>query len=168
MEFNEAKAQFIQTWGKLGSEWGINRTMAQVHAILLISPKPLCTEDIMEELNISRGNTNMNVRDLINWDLVYKKLVPGDRKEYFEAEKDIWEVARRIIKERKKREVEPVIKVLSQLKQIDGDNEISEIKEFTSMMEQLDRFVGKMDKSVNLLINENENKLFSLLFKLLK
>ena len=168
MEFNEAKAQFIQTWGKLGSEWGINRTMAQVHAILLISPKPLCTEDIMEELNISRGNTNMNVRDLINWDLVYKKLVPGDRKEYFEAEKDIWEVARRIIKERKKREVEPVIKVLSQLKQIDGDNEISEIKEFTMMMDQLDRFVGKMDKSVNLLINENENKLFSLLFKLLK
>ena len=168
MKFNEAKAQFIQTWGKLGSEWGINRTMAQVHAILLISPKPLCTEDIMEELNISRGNTNMNVRDLINWDLVYKKLVPGDRKEYFEAEKDIWEVARRIIKERKKREVEPVIKVLSQLKQIDGDNEISEINEFTSMMDQLDRFVGKMDKSVNLLINENENKLFSLLFKLLK
>ena len=110
----------------------------------------------------------MNVRDLINWDLVYKKLVTGDRKEYFEAEKDIWEVARRIIKERKKREVEPVIKVLSQLKQIDGDNEISEIKEFTSMMDQLDRFVGKMDKSVNLLINQNENKLFSLLFKLLK
>ena len=168
MEFNEAKAQFIQTWGKLGSEWGINRTMAQVHAILLISPKPLCTEDIMEELNISRGNSNMNVRDLMNWELVYKKLIPGDRKEYFEAEKDIWEVARRIIKERKKREVEPVVKVLSQLKQIDGDNENSEVKEFTSMMDQLDRFVGKMDKSVNLLINENENKLFSLLLKLMK
>jgi DNA-binding transcriptional regulator GbsR (MarR family) len=168
MEFNEAKAQFIQTWGKLGSEWGINRTMAQVHAILLIAPKPLCTEDIMEELNISRGNTNMNVRDLMNWELVYKKLIPGDRKEYFEAEKDIWEVARRIIKERKKREVEPVVKVLTQLKQIDGNNENAEVKEFTSMMDQLDRFVGKMDKSVNLLINENENKLFSLLLKLMK
>ncbi len=168
MEFNDAKAQFIQTWGKLGSEWGINRTMAQVHAILLISPKPLCTEDIMEELNISRGNTNMNVRDLMNWELVYKKLIPGDRKEYFEAEKDIWEVARRIIKERKKREVEPVVKVLSQLKQIDGDNENLEVKEFTSMMDQLDRFVGKIDKSVNLLINENENKLFTLLLKLMK
>ncbi len=168
MEFNDAKAQFIQTWGKLGSEWGINRTMAQVHAILLISPKPLCTEDIMEELNISRGNTNMNVRDLMNWELVYKKLIPGDRKEYFEAEKDIWEVARRIIKERKKREVEPVVKVLSQLKQIDGDNENLEVKEFTSMMDQLDKFVGKMDKSVNLLINENENKLFTLLLKLMK
>ncbi len=168
MEFNEAKAQFIQTWGKLGSEWGINRTMAQVHAILLISPTPLCTEDIMEQLNISRGNTNMNVRDLINWSLVHKELIPGDRKEYFVAEKDIWEVARKIITERKKRELEPVTRVLQQLKNIEGDKESSEIKEFTSMMNQLDGFVGKMDKSVGLLINENENKLFSILFKLIK
>ena len=98
MEFNEAKAQFIQTWGKLGSEWGINRTMAQVHAILLISPKAMSAEEIMAELSISRGNANMNIRDLINWNLVHKKLVPGDRKEYFTAEKDIWEVARRNIK----------------------------------------------------------------------
>jgi len=168
MEFNEAKAQFIQTWGKLGSEWGINRTMAQVHAILLISPIPLCTEDIMEQLSISRGNTNMNVRDLLNWTLIYKELIPGDRKEYFIAEKDIWEVARRIIRERKKREMEPVVRALNQLKVIEGDQESKEIKEFTSMMSQLDSFVGKMDKSVNLLINENENKLFTLLFKLIK
>jgi len=168
MEFYEAKAQFIQTWGKLGSEWGINRTMAQVHAILLISPTPLCTEDIMEQLNISRGNANMNVRDLINWSLVHKELIPGDRKEYFVAEKDIWEVARKIIAERKKRELEPVTRVLQQLKNIEGDKESSEIKEFTSMMNQLDSFVGKMDKSVGLLINEKENKLFSILFKLIK
>lgn len=168
MEFNEAKAQFIQTWGKLGTEWGINRTMAQVHAILLISPTPLCTEDIMEQLSISRGNANMNIRDLMNWTLIYKELIPGDRKEYFVAEKDIWEVARRIIRERKKREVEPVIRVLNQLKTIDGDKESKEIKEFTKMMEQLDGFVGKMDKSVSFLINEKENKLFSILFKLIK
>ena len=168
MEFNEAKAQFIQTWGKLGSEWGINRTMAQVHAILLISPTPLCTEDIMEQLSISRGNTNMNVRDLINWSLVHKELIPGDRKEYFVAEKDIWEVARRIIAERKKRELEPVTRVLQQLKNVEGDKDSKEIKEFTSMMNQLDSFVGKMDKSVSVLINEKENKLFSILFKLMK
>lgn len=168
MEFNEAKAQFIQTWGKLGTEWGINRTMAQVHAILLISPTPLCTEDIMEQLSISRGNANMNIRDLMNWTLIYKELIPGDRKEYFVAEKDIWEVARRIIRERKKREVEPVLRVLNQLKTIDGDKESKEIREFTNMMNQLDGFVGKMDKSVSFLINENENKLFSILFKLIK
>lgn len=168
MEFNEAKAQFIQTWGKLGTEWGINRTMAQVHAILLISPTPLCTEDIMEQLSISRGNANMNIRDLMNWTLIYKELIPGDRKEYFVAEKDIWEVARRIIRERKKREVEPVLRVLNQLKTIDGNKESKEIREFTNMMNQLDGFVGKMDKSVSFLINENENKLFSILFKLIK
>ncbi len=168
MEFTEAKRQFIQTWGKLGTEWGINRTMAQVHAILLISSAPLSTEDIMEELSISRGNANMNIRDLLNWTLIYKELVPGDRKEYFVAEKDIWEVARRIIRERKKREVEPVLRILHQLKEIDGDTSSKEIQAFTSMMGQLDSFVGKMDKSVSLLINENENKLFSLLFKLLK
>ncbi len=167
MEFNEAKAQFIQTWGKLGSEWGINRTMAQVHAILLISPKAMSAEEIMAELSISRGNANMNIRDLINWNLVHKELVPGDRKEYFTAEKDIWEVARRIIKERKKREMEPVLKVINQLKTIEGDQQSAEIKEFTSMINQLDSFVGKMDKSVNLLLNENENKLFSILFKLM-
>ncbi len=167
MEFNEAKAQFIQTWGKLGSEWGINRTMAQVHAILLISPKAMSAEEIMSELSISRGNANMNIRDLINWNLVHKELIPGDRKEYFTAEKDIWEVARRIIKERKKREMEPVLKVINQLKTIEGDQQSAEIKEFTSMINQLDSFVGKMDKSVNLLLNENENKLFSILFKLM-
>ncbi len=167
MEFNEAKAQFIQTWGKLGSEWGINRTMAQVHAILLISPKAMSAEEIMNELSISRGNANMNIRDLINWNLVHKELIPGDRKEYFTAEKDIWEVARRIIKERKKREMEPVLKVINQLKTIEGDQQTAEIKEFSSMINQLDTFVGKMDKSVNLLLNENENKLFSILFKLM-
>jgi len=168
MEFNEAKAQFIQTWGKLGSEWGINRTMAQVHAILLISPKAMSAEEIMSELSISRGNANMNIRDLINWNLVHKELIPGDRKEYFTAEKDIWEVARRIIKERKKREMEPVLKVINQLKTIEGDQQCAEIKEFSSMINQLDSFVGKMDKSVNLLLNENENKLFSILFKLMQ
>ncbi|MBI1836865.1 MAG: transcriptional regulator [Flavobacteriia bacterium] len=151
----------------LGSEWGINRTMAQVHAILLISPQPLSTENIMDELSISRGNANMNIRDLINWNLVHKELIPGDRKEYFTAEKDIWEIARRIIRERKKREMEPVIRVINQLKHVEGDKNNKDINEFCSMMDQLDSFVGKMDKSVNLLLNENENKLFTILFKLM-
>jgi hypothetical protein len=100
MQYEEGKRQFIQTWGKLGGEWGINRTMAQVHALLLISPRPLSTEQVMEELSISRGNANMNLRDLLDWNLVHKELVPGDRKEYFVAEKDIWEVAKRIARER--------------------------------------------------------------------
>ena len=89
MQLSESKDQFIQLWGALGSSWGINRTMAQVHALLLISPESLSTEDIMERLSVSRGNANMNLRELMNWNLIYKDLKAGERKEYFRAEKDI-------------------------------------------------------------------------------
>ena len=79
MELVEAKQKFIEAWGKLGSEWGINRTMAQVHALLLITPEELTTEEIMETLQISRGNANMTLRDLISWGLVEKRHKPGER-----------------------------------------------------------------------------------------
>src|SRR6218665_640479 len=134
MKFDEAKKQFIQTWGTLGSEWGINRTMAQIHALLLISPDPVTTDAIMEELQISRGNANMNLRDLLGWNLIRKELMPADRKEYFAAEKDIWEVARRIATERKRREIEPVKNALSRLKKAEGDHKKPEVKEFIKMM----------------------------------
>jgi len=168
MNFNQAKTQFIQTWGTLGSEWGINRSMAQVHALLLISPEPLSTENVMEELSISRGNANMNLRDLMNWNLISKVLVPGDRKEYFEAEKDIWEIARRIAKERKKRELEPVLKVLDQLKQADLDKSLKTHQSFLATIYDLDDFVGKMDKSVEVMLKADESWFFSTLLKLIK
>ncbi|MFN8165280.1 MAG: transcriptional regulator [Bacteroidia bacterium] len=168
MKFDEAKSKFIQTWGKLASEWGINRTMAQVHALLLISHKPLSTEEVMEELSISRGNANMNLRELVNWTLIHKELVTGDRKEYFVAEKDIWEIAKRIAVERKKREIEPVVRVIDQLTEVEGDRKKAEIKEFVSMMEQLGTFVGKMDKSVDLIVRADENWLFNSIFKLVR
>ncbi|HTB31864.1 MAG TPA: MarR family transcriptional regulator [Bacteroidia bacterium] len=167
MKYKEAKQQFIQTWGTLGSEWGINRTMAQVHALLLIAPKPLSTEDIMEELQISRGNTNMNLRELINWTLISKELVPGDRMEYFVAEKNIWEVARRIASERKKREIEPVKQALLKLKETESDNKNAEVKEFIKMMTQLSSFVNKMDKTVETMMKAEENWFFGTLFKIM-
>jgi DNA-binding transcriptional regulator GbsR (MarR family) len=168
MKFEEAKKQFIQTWGTLGSEWGINRTMAQVHALLLIAPQPLTTDDIMKELQISRGNANMNLRDLLNWNLVRKELLPGDRKEYFVAEKDIWEIARRIAVERKRREIEPVKKTLEQLKSVEGDQKKKEIKEFSHMMSELADFVGKMDRSVDMMLKADENWFFGTLLKLVR
>ena len=167
MKYKEAKQQFIQTWGKLGSEWGINRTMAQVHALLLISQKPLSTEDIMQELKISRGNANMNLRELINWTLISKELVPGDRMEYFVAEKNIWEVARRIACERKKREIEPVKLVLLKLKETEADGKNAETKEFIKMMGQLSSFVNKMDKTVDTMMKAEENWFFGTLFKIM-
>src|ERR1044071_3312342 len=149
MKLDEARRQFIETWGTLGSEWGINRSMAQVHALLLISPEPLSTEDIMEELNISRGNANMNIRDLMNWNLVQKNLVAGERKEFFTAEKDIWEIARRIAKERKKREIEPVLNKLKMLQDAEIDAKTAKGKEFKKTVDSIHDFVERMDKGVD-------------------
>jgi len=168
MELQEAKQSFIQTWGKLASEWGINRSMAQVHALLLISADPLPTEDIMADLQISRGNANMNLRELMTWDLINKVLKAGDRKEYFEAEKDIWEVAKRVAKERKRREIEPVLKVLTQISKVEGDANNKEIKAFTKTVTELQDFVGKMDKSVDTMLKADENWFFSTIFKMLR
>src|SRR6478672_1802448 len=122
MELTEAKNKFIETWGKLGSEWGINRTMAQVHALLLISPEALTTEEIMESLSISRGNANMTLRDLIGWGLIEKQHRAGEWKEYFYADKDTWNIARQVAKERRKRELDPVLRILDELAQVKGDS----------------------------------------------
>jgi DNA-binding transcriptional regulator GbsR (MarR family) len=132
MEFEEKKKEFLQTWGTFGSKWGINKAMAQIHALLLIAPEPLCTDDIMEELHISRGNVNMNVRNLLDWGLVSKVHKEGERKEYFEAEKDIWKVISVVTAERRKREIEPVINLLQEAQHVDKkDKEQSEFKKVT-------------------------------------
>lgn len=168
MELQEAKSQFIQTWGTLATEWGINRSMAQVHALLLISAEPLSAEEVMEQLQISRGNANMNLRELISWDLISKILRPGDRKEYFEAEKDIWEVAKRVAKERKRRELEPVIKVLNQIINVDGNADDKDIKAFKQTVGNLNEFVIKMDKSVDTMLKADENWFFGTIIKMLR
>jgi predicted transcriptional regulator len=93
MVLKKAEEKFIAAWGAIGTQWGINRTMAQIHALLLISEKSLSAEEIMSKLNISRGNVNMNVRDLMSWGLVHKVLKFGERKEFFTAEKDIYKTA---------------------------------------------------------------------------
>ena len=97
MKLEDAKNRFVQIWGTVGVEWGINRTMAQVHGLLLSSEEALTAEQVMEALLISRGNANTNLRELINWGLVFRENRAGERKEYFYAEKNIWEVAQRIV-----------------------------------------------------------------------
>ena len=133
MNYTQAQDEFIQLWGSLGTNWGINKAMAQIHALLLSVENPLTTDEIMEELVMSRSNTNLNVRALLDWGLIYKKHVPGDRKEYFIAEKDIWSVAVKIMAERRRREVEPVIRELKSLAQFEANN--FEEKNFKKMLE---------------------------------
>jgi DNA-binding transcriptional regulator GbsR (MarR family) len=167
MELEQAKQQFIQLWGNFGSQWGINRSMAQVHAILLTSPSPLSTEDIMAKLQISRGNANMNLRELIHWNLVYKESVLGERKEFFRAEKDMWEVAKRIIRERKRREIEPLIQHLNEIKTVESENS-SEKKEFETTVESIDRLVHKLDSISNALMKAEEHVFFGKIVNLFK
>jgi DNA-binding transcriptional regulator GbsR (MarR family) len=166
MKLKEAKKQFVQTWARLGAEWGINRTMAQVHALLLATEKPLTTDDVMEELSISRGNANINLRELMNWNLIYRETVPGERKEYFKAEKDIWEVAKRIARERKKREIEPLLRELAQMEKLDENT--AEARQFTKTIGDIHSFAGKVNKSMDTMIRAEENWFFGAILKLLK
>ena len=90
--FDAARSLFIRRWGEMAASWGISRTMAEIHALLLLATEPSCTDDIMDQLAVSRGSASMNLRELVNWGLIERSHRRGDRKEYFEAEKDIWQI----------------------------------------------------------------------------
>lgn len=154
MNFKESKEEFIQVWGALGTNWGINKAMAQIHALLLATLNPLTTDEIMEQLQVSRSNANLNIRALLDWGLIYKKSIAGDRKEYFIAEKDIWDVAIKIMKERRRREVEPIISEMKSLQQFDADSfeaksykkMLVDISELSNKLLALGNFLEKADK----------------------
>jgi DNA-binding transcriptional regulator GbsR (MarR family) len=168
MKLYEAKQQFISSWGAFGTHWGINRTMAQIHALLIISPDPLTQDDIMEELNISRGNTNMNIRELIDWGLVMRVLLPGERKEYFSAEKDMWKVVKQIVKERKKRELEPMLQLLDKLEEVEGDKRDKNVKTFIATVSGIKKLGVQADKTLDVMIRAEENWFVGNLMKLFK
>ena len=168
MKLTEAKQQFINSWGAFGTHWGINRTMAQIHALLLISPDPLTQDDVMEELNISRGNVNMNIRELINWGLAERILLTGERKEYFSAEKDIWKVVRQILKERKKRELEPMLNLLDQLEEVDGDKRDKHVKSFVDTVSSIKKLGKQADSVLEIMVKADENRFLGIMLKFLK
>jgi DNA-binding transcriptional regulator GbsR (MarR family) len=168
MKLTEAKQQFIGSWGAFGTHWGINRTMAQIHALLLVTADPLTQDDIMEQLNISRGNTNMNIRELINWGLVERVLLTGERKEYFSAEKDIWKVVKQIVKERKKRELEPMLKLLDQLEEVEGDKRDKSVKAFVDTVSSIKKLGRQADKTLDVMVKAEESWFVGNLIKLFK
>ena len=168
MKLTDAREQFISSWGAFGTHWGINRTMAQIHALLLVSPDPLSAEDIMDQLNISRGNANMNIRELINWGLVQRTLITGERREFFTAEKDIWKVVRQIVKERKKRELEPMLLLMDQLANVDGDKKDKQVKAFLDTVNGIRKLGVQADKTLDVMVRAEENWFVSSLVKFLK
>jgi DNA-binding transcriptional regulator GbsR (MarR family) len=149
-----AKDEFVTQWGAIGSAWGINRTMAQIHALLMITPEPLTTDDVMEDLKISRGNAHMNLRELTGWGLVRSVIRKGERKEYFEAEKDVWKMFCIIVRERKRREIRPAINVLKDcidradgLKSADAVSFTRQTKALCEFMEMADGVLSKVVRS---------------------
>ncbi len=111
-KLKDTRERFVEQWGVMGTQWGINRTMAQIHALLMTTPEPMSTDEVMAELAISRGNGHTNLKELVSWGLVRIVTRKGDRKEYFEAELDVWEIFRRIVQERKRHEIDPALDLL--------------------------------------------------------
>ncbi len=167
MEFKEAKNKFIQTWGALGSQWGINKTMAQIHALLMVSNEAVSMEDIMEDLQISRGNASMNLRALMDWGIVYKEYKTGERREYFTAEKDLDELAVKIAKERSKREIKPALKVLKEVSSIGADGTAQE-RHFVAQTTKLYDFVLQADNMLDKVTELKDNWLGRLVVKIMK
>jgi DNA-binding transcriptional regulator GbsR (MarR family) len=141
-DLERIREKFILHWGEMGSLWGINRTMAQIHALLFISPDPLSANDIMDELQISRGNVSMALRELIAWGIVSRVHMKGERREFYTTEKDVWKMFRTIIRERKKREVDPTISILrdsvtdlNQMSDSEGQYEREQLKSLLDFFE---------------------------------
>jgi len=166
MTTQEKKDKFVQSWGSIGSNWGINRTMAQIHALLLTSEKPLSAEDIKKGLQISVGNANMNIRALIDWGLVHKELIPGQRKEFFVAEKDMWEVVKRIVIQRKKKELEPILRLLNDVGDVDAKNK--EDEEFAKVIKDLKLYSNKVDSTLDRLTNADSNWFVGTFMKMIR
>jgi DNA-binding transcriptional regulator GbsR (MarR family) len=157
---NHQKAieQFVLLWGEMASAWGINKTMAQIHALLYAESDPLDTDTIMEQLSISRGNANMNLRNLLQWQLIHKVHFKGQRKDYYTAEKDVWNIVSMIVRERQVREIEPIRENLTEcLALFDEADELSpgeeefreRIGNFIEFLEMFDRFTKAMLPYIN-------------------
>jgi DNA-binding transcriptional regulator GbsR (MarR family) len=122
----------------------------------------------MEQLNISRGNANMNIRALIDWGLVYKELKSGERREFFSAEKDMWKVFKQIAKERRKRELEPIFKVLDDISQVEGDTTDPNYQAFVQSISGIQKFAGQADDFLGKVIKADESWFFNTLLRFMK
>ncbi len=167
MKIEDARLAFVQGWGTLGTAWGIPRSMAQIHALLLCNPESLSTEDVMETIQLSRGNVNTNMRELIHWNLVKKQHKLGERKEFFAADQEIWSIAQHIVNERKRRELVPVQQLVKELRGEMIEGTPNEVKHFQAMLKDLDEFLDQMNTLADMAIKLNSNVLFKRLLKML-
>lgn len=145
----EARERFVTVWGRMAGAWGISRTMAEVHALLFVTGEPMCADDIMDRLEISRGNASMSLRALVDWGVLERTHKRGDRKEYFVAEQDVWTMFRAIVRERIKREIDPLRAALHEVRDLTGvDRSISsdERHAHNARLDELLEFFDTVDR----------------------
>jgi DNA-binding transcriptional regulator GbsR (MarR family) len=145
-QLNQYRDEFIAEWGALGPAWGMTRTVARIHALLMVSSRPLTTDEIMEALSISRGGAHGALRELSTMGIVTSSIPKGERKDHFVAEKDPWKVFRSIMRERRRREVEPVLAILNRCLDEAHDLRGDEAKEFRDQLVKLREFVDAGDR----------------------
>lgn len=146
-ELAQAQAQFVAAWGQMGTTWGISRTMAELHALLYIMGRPLNTDEIMERLSISRGNASMSLRSLVEWGIISRVHKKGDRKEYFEADQDVWALSRKVIRERLRRELHPLLTALYEVREAtQGPQVAKDVQEHNTRLDELLELVQTIDR----------------------
>jgi DNA-binding transcriptional regulator GbsR (MarR family) len=165
VRLEKAREEFVTQWGVMGAQWGINRTMAQIHALLMTAPDVLSTDEVMEALQISRGNAHTNLKELVSWGLVRILTKKGERKEFFEAEKDVWEIFRRVARERKRREIDPALETLRNCKEATEGMTSSNAKVFHEQMVQLEDFVSFASKMGDRVASMQHGKAIKLAMK---
>lgn len=166
-KLENAKAEFINRWGVMGTQWGINRTMAQVHALLMVTPDALSTDEVMEELEISRGNAHTSLKELVGWGLLQIKTKKGDRKEYFFAEKDVWKIFQAVTRERMRREIDPALQVLESCADETKGLKGKEAQAFNKQMKDLAEFVSLSSNMGLKAANMSQSKAMQLALKIL-
>ena len=146
----ETVERFILHWGDMGSSWGVNRSVSQIHALLYLAERPLTAEDIADALGLARSNVSNSIRELMTWDLIRRVPVKGDRRDHFEAETDLWEISMRIAAVRKERELDPAVDALKAcVAGADRDAKLhpvaaKRLKDMLAFIESIDRWYGQM------------------------
>jgi len=140
-----ARRELLDAWAALGPAWGVSPTMSQVHAFCMVAEGNLNTDEIMAGLSISRGNAHKSIKELVTWGLLRPTRVPGDRKEYFVVEKDIWKVIQIITRERKRKELQPVLEVLERCMETTKGMRDSQTKAFRKQLGEMQEFAHLAD-----------------------
>ena len=149
MELKPVAKKFVLHWGEMGTTWGVNRTVAQIHALLFITGRPMNADEITETLDVARSNVSMSLKELSNWNLIRSVPLMGDRRDHYETTTDVWELFRTVVRERKSREFDPTIEVLRDcLKSGDiaAEDKAAQmrIKETLALMEALSAWASEM------------------------